>query len=124
MATTRRLDGSNTVLRIYFGESDRIHRKPFSDYVFDRAREHRLAGCTVFRALTGYGATSIVRTATVFALSADLPMVIEIVDERARIEAFLAQLDPVMPGCLVTLQDVEVRHYHPPAPERGPKSAP
>ena len=118
MATTRRLDGTSTVLRIYFGEADRVHRKPFSDYVFDLARQHKMAGCTVFRALTVYGATSIVRTAHVLALLTDLPMIVEVVDERSRIEALLDELDPVMPGCLVTLHDVEVRRYH--APKAGP----
>ena len=111
MTEPRRLEGKQTILRIYFGESDRVKRKPFSDYVVERARARGLAGCTVLRAITGFGANSIVRTASVLALSVDLPLVVEIVDELARIEGLLAELDPVMPGVLVTLQEVEVRRY-------------
>jgi uncharacterized protein len=69
----------------------------------------------VLRAITGFGANSIVRTASVLALSVDLPLVVEIVDERVRIDGLLEELDAVMPGVLVTLQEVEVRRYRAPA---------
>ncbi len=111
MTQPRRLEGKQTILRIYFGESDRVKRKPFSDYVVERARARGLAGCTVMRAITGFGANSIVRTASVLALSVDLPLVVEIIDERALIEGLLEELDPIMPGVLVTLQEIEVRRY-------------
>ena len=114
MTEPRHLGGTKTLLRIYFGESDRAKRKPFSDFVVERARARGMAGCTVYRAITGFGATSIVKRASVLALSADLPIIIEIVDERSLIDALLDELDPIMPGCLVTLADVEVRRY------RGP----
>jgi hypothetical protein len=115
MTHPRRLDGKKTMLCIYFGESDRVKRKPFSDYVVERARARGLAGCTVMRAITGFGATSIIKTSSIMALSADLPLVVEIVDDRKHIDELLEELDPVMPGCLVTLQDVEVRRYRAPA---------
>jgi uncharacterized protein len=114
MTRHRRLEGKQTILRIYFGESDRVKRKPFSDYVVERARVRGMAGCTVMRAITGFGANSIVRTASVLALSVDLPLVVEIVDERTLIDGLLEELDPVMPGVLVTLQEVEVRRYRAP----------
>jgi hypothetical protein len=114
MTQPRRLDGKKTMMRIYFGESDRVKRKPFSDYLVERARARGMAGCTVLRAVTGFGATSVVKTASVLALSSDLPMVVEIVDERSLIDALLDEIDPVMPGCLVTLEDVEVRRYRAP----------
>jgi uncharacterized protein len=50
----------------------------------------------------------------VLALSVDLPLVVEIVDERALIDGLLDELDPVMPGVLITLQEVEVRRYRAP----------
>lgn len=114
MTEPRRLDGKKTMLRIYFGESDRVRRKPFSDHVVERARARGMAGCTVLRAVTGFGANSIVKTASILALSTDLPMIAEIVDERPLIDALLEELDPVMPGCLVTLEEVDVRRYRAP----------
>ena len=59
----------------------------------------------------GFGATSRLHTAKILRLSDDLPMVIEIVDEEAKINAFLKVLDPMMGGGLVTLEKVRVIHY-------------
>ena len=111
METLRPLTGNQTRLRIYFGESDRVKRKAFSSYVLELARERKLAGCTVFRAISGFGANSVIRTSNILALSGDLPIVVELIDDRQHIDALLAALEPDMPACLVTLEPVEVRQY-------------
>jgi PII-like signaling protein len=98
-------------MRIYYGEADRAKRKSFTDFVIERARTRGLAGCTVYRGITGFGANSIVRSANILALSSDLPMIIEIVDDRQHIDGLLNELDPDMPACLVTLEDVSVLRY-------------
>jgi hypothetical protein len=52
-------------------------------------------------------------TAKVLRLSEDLPMVIEIVDSREKIEAFLPLLEGMIGGGLVTLERVQVVQYGP-----------
>jgi PII-like signaling protein len=52
-------------------------------------------------------------TAKVLRLSEDLPMVIEIVDNREKIEAFLPLLEGMIGGGLVTLEKVQVVQYGP-----------
>jgi PII-like signaling protein len=52
-------------------------------------------------------------TAKVLRLSEDLPMVIEIVDSREKIEAFLPLLEGMIGGGLVTLEKVQVVQYGP-----------
>jgi hypothetical protein len=52
-------------------------------------------------------------TAKVLRLSEDLPMVIEIVDNREKIEAFLPLLEGMIGGGLVTLERVQVVQYGP-----------
>ena len=111
MEELRLLSGTQTRLRIYFGEADRVKRKSFSNYVIELARERKLAGCTVFRAISGFGANSVIRTSNILALSADLPIIVEMIDDREHIDSLLAALDPDMPACLVTLEPVEVRYY-------------
>ena len=54
----------------------------------EQAREAGLAGATVLKGVLGYGATDHIRTTKILDLSADLSMVVEIVDEESRIEAF------------------------------------
>ena len=41
----------------------------------------------------------------------DLPVVIEVVDEAEKINAFLPVLDDMLGGGLVTMENVKVIHY-------------
>ena len=99
------------LLRILIGESDRWQGKPLYEAIVLKAREQHLAGATVLRGPMGFGAASKLHTAKILRLSEDLPMVIEIVDSRDKIDAFLPQLDAMMTGGLVTLENVDVIHY-------------
>lgn len=99
------------LLRIYLGENDKYHRRPLYEAIILKAREMHLAGATVLRGPLGFGQASRLHTAKNLRLSDDLPLVIEIVDEREKIDAFLDILDPMMDGGLVTLENVTVRRY-------------
>ncbi len=76
-----------------------------------RAREMGLAGATVIRGLEGFGAHSRLHTTRILRLSEDLPVVVEIVDEAERIEAFLPILDQMVAEGMVTLERVRVIAY-------------
>jgi PII-like signaling protein len=99
------------LLRIFLGESDRWEHKPLYEAVVLKARELHLAGATVLRGPMGFGKASRLHTAKILRLSLDLPMVIEIVDEEEKIQAFLPVLDQMMGGGLVTLEKVKVIDY-------------
>lgn len=98
------------------GESDRHDHRPLYEAVVLKARECGLAGATVLKSPMGFGAGSLLHTAKILQLSMDLPMIVEIVDTREKIDAFLPVLQSMMNGGLVTKQAVEVLHY------RGDKS--
>ncbi len=98
-------------LRIVVGEADRWEHKPLYEALVLAARERGLAGATVLRGPMGFGASSRVHTAKVLQLSMDLPFVVEIVDRREKVEAFLAVAGPMVDGGLVTIEDVKVVHY-------------
>ncbi|MDH3520904.1 MAG: DUF190 domain-containing protein, partial [Myxococcales bacterium] len=91
--------------------SDRHEGAPLHEWIVRRAREHGLAGATVLRGLEGYGAGSRVHTARILRLASDLPIVIEIVDTREKIEAFLPIVDAAIEEGLATLERVEIRLY-------------
>jgi hypothetical protein len=99
------------LLRIFIGESDKHEGKPLYQWIVFKAREHGLAGATVLRGMMGYGAHSRLHTFKVERLSLDLPMVIEVVDAREKIEAFLALIDDNVTEGLATIERVEVRLY-------------
>lgn len=100
--------GDARLLRIYIGEADRHEGHPLYEAIVLKARETGLAGATVLRSPLGYGATSRLHSAKILRLSDDLPMLIEIVDQEAKIKAFLPTLLPLLHGGLVTLETVEV----------------
>ena len=99
------------LLRIFVGESDRHDHAPLYEALVLKAREMHLAGATVLRGSLGYGASSRLHTAKILRLSMDLPVVIEIIDSREKIETFLPVLDSMLEGGLATLEPVTVLHY-------------
>ena len=99
------------LLRIFVGESDRYEHRPLYEAIVIKARESQLADATVFRGPMGFGKSSHLHTAKILRLSMDLPMVIEIVDTEAKVNAFLPLLDKMMGGGLVTMEKVKVIQY-------------
>jgi PII-like signaling protein len=99
------------LLRIFVGESDRFGHHPLYEAIVLKARERGLAGATVLRGLMGFGKHSILHTAKILRLSEDLPMVIEIVDSREKVDEFLPLLSEMIKDGLVTLERVKVLQY-------------
>jgi len=105
------LPKKGSLLRIFIGESDRYHHKPLYEWIVQKARELDLAGTTVTRGIEGFGASSRLHTAKLLRLSADLPIVIEIIDQTEKIEEFLSQIDQALTGGIATVESVDIRYY-------------
>ena len=115
-----KLPAEAELLRIFIGESDKLHGRPLYEVIVLEARKRGMAGATVLRGTLGFGAHSRLHTAKVLRLSEDLPMVIEIVDKPEAIAAFLPDLDQWIDEGMVTLEKVRVIAYrHGSAPETG-----
>jgi PII-like signaling protein len=99
------------LLRIFVGESDRKDGKLLFEWLVLKAREMGLGGATVLRGVMGFGAHSRLHTFKIERLSEDLPVVVEIVDAREKIEAYLAAIDGAIPEGLATLESVQVLLY-------------
>ena len=110
------------LLRVFIGDGDRYHHKPLYEAIVEAARERHLAGATVLRGYLGYGAHSRIHTAKILRLSEDLPVVVEIVDEPEKIEAFLPVLDEMMAEGMVTVEPVRVITYRHHGGGRGGRS--
>jgi uncharacterized protein len=101
------------LLRIFLGQDERHEHQPLYEAIVMKAREHLLAGATVLRGPMGFGHSSRIHTTKVLRLSQDLPVVVEIVDSEAKINAFLPVLDAMIGSGLVTLEKVQVLRYGP-----------
>jgi len=99
------------LVRVFVGENDRHDHRPLFEAIVLKARELHLAGATVLRGPMGYGHSSRLHTAKILRLSEDLPIVVEIVDSKEKVEAFLPVLDAMMGSGLVTLERVQVLRY-------------
>ncbi|GIL03365.1 MAG: hypothetical protein BroJett030_32640 [Alphaproteobacteria bacterium] len=99
------------LLRIFIGEADQANGRPVYEDIVLKAREAHLAGATVLRGPMGFGRSSRLHTAKILRLSADLPIVIEIVDAEDKIRAFLPTLNAYPSSCLITLEKVTVLRY-------------
>lgn len=103
--------------RIFLGEADRgPGGLPLYEALVLKARELHLAGATVLRGPMGFGRNSRLHTAKILRLSADLPMVVELVDAEDKLRAFLEAIEPMMGSGLVTLERVQVIRYGGPPP--------
>ncbi len=99
------------LLRIFIGESDKHGGKPLYQWIVFQARAQGLAGATVLRGIMGFGADSRIHTAKIERLSEDLPIIIELVDTREKLEAFLPVIDAAIGEGLATLEKAQIRFY-------------
>jgi PII-like signaling protein len=105
------LPNQAALLRIYTEEARRDGGRPLYESVVLKARAAGLAGATVLRGPMGFGASARIHNANILDLSANLPLVIEIVDAEAKLRDFAANLADLKDIGLITLEKVEVLHY-------------
>lgn len=111
------MDATRTrgLLRVFTDEKARAGDRALYEAVVLTAREAGLAGVTVLRGVMGYGRSARLHNAHIIDLAADLPLVIEIVDDEAALRGFLRTLAEMKDIGLVTLERVEVLHTGAPA---------
>jgi CBS domain-containing protein len=109
----KELAGENSGKRlcIYIGESDRWRGKPLDTVILEKLKSIGLAGATVFRGVSGFGAHSHIRTSSIEVLSVDLPVLIEVVDTTERIQHALDVVSPMVLEGLITMEDVTIVKY-------------
>jgi PII-like signaling protein len=103
--------GQAVLLRIYTDEQALLGDQSLIDVIVRRAQEARVAGITVLRGLKGFGAGARLHQHRTFALSDNLPVVIEIVDQEDKLRAFVQAIEDLPEIGLVTFEKVEVLRY-------------
>jgi len=107
--------GEAKLVRIFVGESDKFKNIPVYEAIVKRAREEKLAGATVLKGIMGYGKNSIIHTSKLLALSEDMPIIVELIDEEKKIEAFLEKIHEIFDKSgsngLITIEKAQVIKY-------------
>ncbi len=99
------------LMRIYTDEASRAGHKSLFEAIVCKARDQGIAGATVLRGPMGFGHSTVIQNASILNLSANLPLVIEIVDDEERLQAFFRSLESLDDIGLVTIEKVDVLHY-------------
>ena len=107
----RKIEGDQVLMRIFIGESDMWEHRSLYMSLLELFRSKGLAGATVLKGIAGFGPDSIIHTASLFRLSPDLPIIIEIVDTEERLQTILPEIDRRMSGGLITMEKVRVVRY-------------
>lgn len=105
------LPNAALLLRIYLGENERCGSSPLFETLVLKARDMGLAGATVLRGPMGFGHSGALHTAKILDLSSNLPLVIEIVDIREKIDAYLSSIQDMVHSTLMTLEKVRIVQY-------------
>jgi len=100
-----------TLMRIFIGENDRAGKRTLMEALLELFLGEGLAGATVLKGAAGFGGSNTLHTDRYLRLAADLPVVIEVVDTEAKIDAVLPKLDGLIGSGLVTLEKVRVIRY-------------
>jgi len=96
--------GQAVLLRIYTDENALVGDRSLMDVIVQRAQTARLAGATVLRGRKGFGESARMHEPRPLDFNDNLPVVIEFVDEEARLREFLTKLDDLKDIGLVTFE--------------------
>ena len=118
------IKGPAQKVTIYIGESDKWGHKPLHAAILQKLKEEDCGGATVYRALTGFGAHSRIRSTSLVALSSDLPLIIEWIANPRRIQRVLPDIQTMVSEGLITLENIEVVAYGHRALRQVPGSIP
>jgi PII-like signaling protein len=102
------LTGERVLMRVHIGERDKHDGKPLYHAIVEMLRARGYAGATVLRGIMGFGATSKLHTDRFLELSTDLPIIVECIETKERIDAILPELDAMIGGGLITLERAQV----------------
>lgn len=98
---------SGKLLRVFVDEGDRWDGKPLYAAIVEAFKDAGFAGATVLKAIEGFGHNRIVRSARIVDFSANLPVLIEVFEDEAKVLAFIPKLREMMHEGLITLENVE-----------------
>ncbi len=104
--------GNAKILRIYLSNTDKFRHAPLYEVIVFAAKRAGLSGATVLKGIMGYGSSSVVHSQKFWELSEKIPLVVEIIDESAKIDAFAEKLtgwmSKIKNGCLVTTENATI----------------
>ncbi|HDP54392.1 MAG TPA: DUF190 domain-containing protein [Bacteroidetes bacterium] len=100
------------MMTIYLSSTDMFHGSKLFEAITIEAKNYGIKGATVMRGIMGFGESSKVKSTKFWELVEKVPVVIQLVDERSKIERFLYHIKPwfdeAQKGHMVTISSTEI----------------
>ena len=102
-------------LRIYISSTDKYKHSPLYEVIVYAARSFGITGATVLKGIMGYGASSEIYSNKLFEISEKLPLILEIIDEPGKIDAFIESMqqlfDEIGKGHIITVDETTILRH-------------
>jgi uncharacterized protein len=119
-----KIEAEQVLCRFQLSNFVRHGASPLYEWIVMTAHRERLQGATVLKGFFGLRPEGSVLEEHTWSISQELPVIVEVVDESARVEALLARVEPVFHEGVITLERAHVLFYRsgtpgPPGPLAG-----
>jgi PII-like signaling protein len=102
-----KIDHNATLMRIYLSESARYDGHDMLTAIVEAIAGAGIAGATAFKGIEGFGTSRVISSDRTVDAWVNLPIVIEVVDDDAKIARFVPTLETILHDGLVTLERVQ-----------------
>lgn len=103
-----RLPKEGTLLRIFISETAKHGNHNLYEAIVYKAQELGMAGATVFRGIMGFQGSHEMQTSKILRLSENLPVVVEIIDTKEKIEKLLPHIKEMVEDGLITTEKANI----------------
>jgi len=106
-----KLEAEQVLCRFHLSNFVRHRDEPLYQWIVEVARHDGLQGATVLKGIMGLRPNGAILHETLWSLSQELPVIVEVVDGPKRVEALLARVEPVFTEGEITLERAHVVLY-------------
>jgi PII-like signaling protein len=100
--------GKAVKVSIYLSDGAKHHHVPVYTSVLDFLFHSGIAGATVLKGVAGFGAAHRIHSAHILEISDHLPIKIEFIETREKVEAILPELEKLIGSGLIEMQETTV----------------
>lgn len=100
--------GKAVKVSIYLSDGAKYHHVPVYTSLIDFLFHSGIAGATVLKGVAGFGAAHRIHSAHILEISDHLPIKIEFIETREKVEAILPELEKRIGTGLIEMQETTV----------------
>jgi PII-like signaling protein len=115
-----KIEAEQVLSRFHLSNFIRHGMQPLYEWIVETAHREGLRGATVLKGFYGLRLDGSILEEHTWSVSQELPVIVEVVDEAARIERLLARIEPVFREGVITLERAHVLLYRAGGQPAGP----